>query len=307
MKAFGMTVMLILAVTATALGAGVDDLQNASVTISAGGAQGSGTMFCRNGHTFIWTAGHVVDGLRHSREVVDGKGSRRTIFEFEDPSVIQEFSDSGRKVGETKLLAKVLRYSDSSSGDDIALLLVRKHGEMGPGVKFYLDNEIPQPGTELYHVGSLLGQIGSNSLTTGIVSQVGRVLETRPGGAVFDQTTVTAFPGSSGGGVYLKKDYRYVGMLVRGAGEQFNMIVPVRRLRHWAEATNCSWALDPAVKLPNDYDQPKFDELQEADTARTAAASANPDLSFRVKHQKKSLHETATEALARHWREKFTR
>ncbi|HAT67623.1 MAG TPA: hypothetical protein DCS66_24005, partial [Flavobacteriaceae bacterium] len=60
--------------------------------------------------------------------------------------------------------------------------------------------------TELYHVGSLLGQTGSNSMTRGIVSQVGRVLNLGSGdGTVFDQTTVTAFPGSSGGGVFLSE------------------------------------------------------------------------------------------------------
>ena len=62
------------------------------------------------------------------------------------------------------------------------------------------------------------------------MSQVGRVLDLGSGGGtVFDQTTVTAFPGSSGGGVFLT-DGKYVGMLVRGAGETFNLIVPVRRM-----------------------------------------------------------------------------
>jgi hypothetical protein len=68
---------------------------------------------------------------------------------------------------------------------------------------------------------------------------------------VFDQTTVAAFPGSSGGGVYLKSDARYVGMLVRGAGETFNLIVPVRRMVHWAEKNKIMWALDAKVKMPS--------------------------------------------------------
>ena len=77
-------------------------------------------------------------------------------------------------------------------------------------------------------------------MTRGIVSQVGRVLSLGTGdGTVFDQTTVTAFPGSSGGGVFLSersgdKAGQYMGMLVRGAGETFNLIVPVRRMRSWA-------------------------------------------------------------------------
>ena len=67
-------------------------------------------------------------------------------------------------------------------------------------------------------------------MTSGIISQVGRI----HGKVEFDQTTVTAFPGSSGGGVYLQ-DGRYVGMIVRGAGEGFNLMVPVRRMVRWAE------------------------------------------------------------------------
>jgi len=67
---------------------------------------------------------------------------------------------------------------------------------------------------------------------------------------VFDQTTVAAFPGSSGGGVYLKSDGRYVGMIVRGAGETFNLIVPVRRMVAWAKKNKMMWALDSKVPMP---------------------------------------------------------
>jgi S1-C subfamily serine protease len=97
----------------------------------------------------------------------------------------------------------------------------------------------------------LLGQFGSNSLTTGVVSQIGRVLDLGANGVIFDQTTVTAFPGSSGGGVFLKSDGRYVGMLVRGAGEQFNLTVPVRRLRDWAKSSKIEWAIDPSLPMPS--------------------------------------------------------
>ena len=83
-------------------------------------------------------------------------------------------------------------------------------------------------------------------MTSGIVAQVGRI----HGKVEFDQTTVTAFPGSSGGGVYLQ-DGRYVGMLVRGAGENFNLIVPIRRMVRWAEDHDIMWALDPSLKAPS--------------------------------------------------------
>ena len=93
-------------------------------------------------------------------------------------------------------------------------------------------------------------------MTRGICSQVGRVLDLGTGdGVVFDQTTVTAFPGSSGGGVFLsertkEKAGQYVGMLVRGAGETFNLVVPVRRMRAYAKTENVLWAIDTDVKVP---------------------------------------------------------
>jgi len=233
----------------------VQKLQDVSVTIKANGGQGSGVMFTRkvgdNDVTYVWTAAHVVARNRKIRMVVIN-GSPKAVVEFEDAQIVQEFKQDGRRIGEIKMEARVVRYSDAQNGEDLALLQVRKNNFVGPEttIKFY-DGEIPPIGTELYHVGSLLGQFGSNSLTTGVVSQVGRVLDLGANGVVFDQTTVTAFPGSSGGGVYLKGDGQYVGMLVRGAGEQFNLIVPVRRLRDWAKSAKVEWAVDPNLPMPS--------------------------------------------------------
>lgn len=236
----------------------VQKLQDVSVTIRAGNSQGSGILFTRKIDsetvTFVWTAGHVVDGLRKTRTVIDQKtGTSRIVVEFDDADIVKEFTENGRRVGEVKMAASVVKYSDSESGEDLALLMVRKKNYVpdSVSVKFYLDKDIPAIGTELYHVGSLRGQVGANSLTTGVVSQHGRVLNFGASDVIFDQTTVTAFPGSSGGGVYLKSDGRCVGMLVRGAGEQFNFIVPVRRLAAWAKKTHIEWAVDPSVPVPS--------------------------------------------------------
>jgi hypothetical protein len=265
----------------------IQKLQDVSVTIRSdsgfSSGQGSGTLFTRkleNGDTvtFVWTAAHVVDNLRKTRSIIDpDTGTPRILIEFDDASIVKEYNEGGRRVGESKYIAKLLRYSDADKGEDLALLLVRKKNYVGEDttVKFYLDESIPPIGTELFHVGSLLGQVGSNSLTTGIVSQHGRVLPGLP--AVFDQTTATAFPGSSGGGVFLKADGRQMGMLVRGAGEQFNFIVPARRLVGWARKAKVEWAVDHSVALP------AFEELEKMkveDTgvtfAKAAAADAKP-------------------------------
>jgi len=241
-------------------------LQDVSVTVKAAGGEGSGVIVTREIETspnvkqkvnFVWTAAHVVDGLRSVRIVIkDGKP--QTVVEFKDAQIVQELVENGRRVGEIKMEAKVIKYSDSENGEDLALLMVRKKGFVDKSATFYKAAGKPVAiGTELYHVGSLLGQTGSNSMTRGICSQVGRVLDLGNGsGVVFDQTTVTAFPGSSGGGVFLSERSgdnagQYMGMLVRGAGETFNLVVPVRRMRAYAKKENVLWAIDTDVKVPS--------------------------------------------------------
>ena len=170
--------------------------------------------------------------------------------------------------------AEVLKYSESEKGHDLALLRVRKLNFVTDTVTFYLDKKIPELGTDLLHVGSLLGQMGANSMTDGIYSQHGRILK-HLNKHVFDQTTCTAFPGSSGGGVYLKSEGnpRYVGMLVRGAGEGFNLIVPVRRMVNYCKKNKIMWALDKNVKMPTEDELKKMPventpkEEKEAETA----------------------------------------
>jgi hypothetical protein len=242
-----------------------DHLQNVSVTIRSEGefsnGEGSGVIFSRkdkdgNLVNLVWTAGHVIDNLRKERKtLVDG--TSKTIVEFKDPMVVKEIRQNGRTVGRLQMDAEVLKYSDAKDGHDLALLRVRKFNFVADTVTFYLDKEIPKLGEDLLHVGSLLGQMGANSMTDGIYSQHGRILKSL-NKYVFDQTTCTAFPGSSGGGVYLKSDARYVGMLVRGAGEGFNLIVPVRRMQGYCEKHKIMWALDPKIAMPTEEDLKKM-------------------------------------------------
>lgn len=232
-------------------------LQDVSVTIRAGHSEGSGVIKTReiNGKkiNFIWTAAHVVDGLRNVETVITPDGNERKIISFDDCSLTKELNENGRRVGEMRMDAVVIRYSEK---EDLALLRIRKENFISASVDFYLEEHpcgepnIPKIGTRLFHVGSLLGQAGSNSMTSGILSQIGRVYP-GIGKEVYDQTTVAAFPGSSGGGVYLE-DGRYVGMLVRGAGETFNLIVPVRRMIKWAKVAGVEWAINDRVDPPTE-------------------------------------------------------
>ncbi|MAF43673.1 MAG: hypothetical protein CMI54_05835 [Parcubacteria group bacterium] len=244
-----------------------EHLQSVSVTIRSEGAwsagEGSGVIFTRKNSkgnlvNFVWTAGHVIDNLRSERKVLV-RGTPKTLVEFKDPVVIKEIRQGGRTVGRLQMDAEVLKYSESEDGHDLALLRVRKYNFVTGTVTFYLDKDIPPLGTDLLHVGSLLGQFGANSMTDGIYSQHGRVVKSL-NKRVFDQTTCVAFPGSSGGGVFLKDggDARYVGMLVRGAGEGFNLIVPVRRMVEYCKKHKIMWALDAKVEMPTDEELEKM-------------------------------------------------
>ena len=267
-----------------------DHLQNVSVTIRAEGSysagEGSGVIFTRkdskgNLVNFIWTAAHVIDNLRTERKVLV-RGMPKTLVEFKDPVVIKEIRQNGRTVGRLQMDAEVLKYSESEKGHDLALLRVRKLNFVTDSVIFYLDKSIPPLGTDLLHVGSLLGQMGANSMTDGIYSQHGRILK-QLNKHIFDQTTCTAFPGSSGGGVFLKHgsgsdtNSRYVGMLVRGAGEGFNLIVPVRRMIDYCEQHKIMWALDAKVPMPTEEELKKMSvenepkPKEEVDDAKTEA------------------------------------
>lgn len=235
-------------------------LQDISVTIKTERGSGSGVIFTREiksdegnkNVNFVWTAAHVLEGIRSVRSILDiqGKTLKRPVFK--DVQIVKKLIEDGITVGELSMDAVVVKYSDATDGEDLALLMIKKFDFVGVSAKFHKDESgagLPL-GTQLYHVGSLLGESGANSMTTGIMSQVGRMLALNSSTKVlFDQTTVTAFPGSSGGGVFLT-DGQYIGMLVRGAGETFNLIVPMRRIQKWAKSESIEWAIDPAVEAP---------------------------------------------------------
>jgi len=223
----------------------VQYMQDVSYTIRAGQSQGSGVVIVRNGNVFCWTAAHVVASIRHVSTVLDSTtGQNRSIVWFEPVALVRENKEGGKTVGVTIYTAEVVKYSDANRGNDLALLKVHQTTMKAVNTVFYLENNIVPIGTELYHVGSFLGQMGANSLSTGLISQYGRMFN----GIPFDQTSCSAFPGSSGGGTFLR-DGRYVGMLVRAAGQNMNLIVPIRRMREWTEKIGLQWALDPTLSV----------------------------------------------------------
>ncbi len=247
----------------------IDNLLSVSVTISVDGrGRGSGTLFTREVEpgihkSYVWTAGHVVDDLRTTRRVINKEtGTERIVIGFKDCQIYQETIQDGRKVKQEYLDCRVICFSNCETGDDQAVLEVRMRNYTRATTTFYLGGEIPGIGTELIHVGSLLGDIGSCSFTTGVTSQVGRLLALNENyaEAVYDQTSAVAFPGSSGGGVFNQETGQYIGMLTAGirGSQGFAWYVPVRRQLEWARSVNMVWAMDATVPMPSEADMKKI-------------------------------------------------
>ena len=178
-------------------------------------------------------------------------GQERTLVEFDDAKSVKTLIENGRTIGRLEVFSQVVRVSKE---EDLALLRIRQNNFTKESVEFYLEEKLPPVGSQLIHVGSILGEkLGGNSLTTGIMSQHGRLLD----GHEFDQTTVTADHGSSGGGVYSSSG-KLVGMVLQGTGQSMNFIAPSRRIIKWAKEANVEWAVDDRVALPSDTELKKL-------------------------------------------------
>lgn len=260
MKKIIISLLLIFALTFTlkAEESLSDYLQSISVTVKAGMSSGSGVIVTRELKenkdseetkpvNFVLTAGHVIDGLKKTNKIIDSKtGQERILVEFDYPKIMQMMIENGRRVGEINLDCKVISFSDSEVGDDLAVLMVMKHGFTDKSAKFYLDKDDVKLGTKILHVGSFLGDFGSNSMSDGIVSQNGRMINNRP----YTQLSCAGFPGSSGGGIFLE-DGQYIGTLVRGAGENFVLSVPHTRLNNWVKKVGMEWLIDANISPPD--------------------------------------------------------
>jgi S1-C subfamily serine protease len=236
----------------------IQRLKLASVTLGMGdGSTGSGVAFHHGDNVFIWTAAHVLSGTMKVERVTNPlTGDVRQHIWFPDVELRQEVVCDGRKVGWVTMLAKVLRYSDKH---DLAILIPYAKWP-SQGVVF--SEDIPTDGEWIFHVGSLLGKRGATSVLTGSVSSVGR-LRGRVSSAdflqeplVYDQVALPAQPGSSGGGVFTRSG-ECIGLVneflgVSGAGHSHGafLISPTRRMREFATACGCLYAIDTAVPVP---------------------------------------------------------
>lgn len=263
----------------------IKHLTDTSVTVRANSgysrSEGSATLFKRKVWmddnstrmvVFALSAAHVVSHLRSTRDEITKDGKPRKVVEYSNPQLVRKLRnpDTGRIVGEVVVDAKIIKYSDADTGHDLVIMQVLADDfELKRGAVMYpKDGKLIPVGTHMFHVGSLMGDGGAGSLTDGILSAHGRLLH---GKIELTQSTLVAFPGSSGGGCFLD-DGRLVGVLVRGTPTQgFNLHVPTKRLWRFAEKSKTEWLFDHSIKVT----QSEIDDLLVEDTAGAGGSKSN--------------------------------
>lgn len=184
----------------------IAQVRSSSVSVVTDIGEGSGVIFHRNGRTYVLTAAHVVDGIPYHGEVT----VERQLTSWKGVLVNLD----------------VVR--------DVALIRLDVNYEIGASASL-AERDAPV-GTHLLHVGNLLGAYPGSYLE-GTLAAKGRPTEE---GTLLDQTSIIAWPGSSGGGVFTS-DGELVGLIVRGVGPGLNFMVPVAVLREWAVDNDLHW------------------------------------------------------------------
>lgn len=186
-------------------------LQRTAVTVVTDKGSGSGVVVRGStGDVFCWTANHVIDGATSIRLVKQLQAPLRTVGFFSVEADIVGFSRE----------------------QDLAVLKPRHSTFFTYGASFASDDYVPKLGEPVTHVGSFFGAVNAESVSVGIVSYVGRVLDD---GLSYFQVSCTAVPGSSGGGVW-SADQKLIGVVVSGYSETISFVVPIQRIRAWAIA-----------------------------------------------------------------------
>lgn len=209
-------------------------MQKSVVLVKASDGQGSGVVIERandEGKTrvFVWTANHVVE---NDAEV----------------TIVKNIRFEGHRAGESSFKAKVIGRDVKR---DIALLWVDAPGSYFRAAEFAEADPI-RVGTPLTHVGNVLGIAFEDSVSIGLMSQIGM----NPGGdfpwELTDQYAGEAYFGSSGGPVFRTSDKEVVGIVVGGIVQSgFMQFVPVRIVEAFAKQNDLYWAVR-GTRCPDD-------------------------------------------------------
>jgi serine protease Do len=142
------------------------------------------------------------------------------------------------KAGVSIYQAHVIKIDTNA---DIALLLINAPAGAFLGAEFALETPA-RVGDPVFAVGNFFGNAFDNSVSQGIISQIG----IDPGNGfpwpVADQTDCAAFPGSSGGPLF-NTDGKVLGLVVGGRDSALVWFVPVRAIVEFAERNQVTWSV----------------------------------------------------------------
>lgn len=181
---------------------------SSSVCVITDHGQGSGVIFHKFGKTYVLTAAHVLGDAPYHSVVKVTQGKR-------DWSATVVNIDAERDLALVRLEAK---YK------------IGLRATLAPA-----DAAFPI-GTPLLHVGNVLGY--RESYMEGTLSAAGRLED-----GTFWQSSIVAYPGSSGGGIFTA-DGVLIGILTRGVGPGINFFLPPSFIHEWAEDNDLQWLFE---------------------------------------------------------------
>lgn len=228
-------------------------LESIAVKIKVNDGGGSGVAFTRkdwtgtNNITFIWTASHLFSRTDDAFSMIYFGQTGTNAPVVDQATIIQNIYDqNGEVCDSTNRLAKIIKFSDDDTGQDLALLQLDGPFFNTNSAIFDLTDKPRRIGTKLISVASPYGF--TDTYSEGNVSMVGGAIMNSN---VFDQTSCVIYPGSSGGGVFDSNGI-YVGMSTIMKAANLNFMIPIRRIHNWAKQQHLEWALDPKIPMPSE-------------------------------------------------------
>lgn len=212
-----------------------EDIQAANVLVGRGC---SGTIISIK-HRLLLTAYHCIEEKisidEREERLIDGTYRKVRREKKKDVSVGQVRYEQWRIVGKLELDAEIIAWDRKL---DLALLQFRSMTLPFTHAAKLTDKDFEERALmPVVVIGNPLGQ--ENTMTSGIISNVNRVIEMGSEKHRYIQLDAVIAPGSSGGAVYHAETGRYFSMIVAGIrGVPINFAIPWRVIREFLE-THC--------------------------------------------------------------------
>lgn len=214
-----------------------------------GGMYGSGVVFINQNKTFVWTCGHVVANNAGFNPSINFQ-THKVLFGLQPSDVevhTKLFNKNFQESGLISVKARIIRYSYK---DDLALLELNNTQIFQNSVVFpNTSSYAPNPGSKVFHIGSMGGPDGFGSVSEGIYGLRG----IDRFGQFLDRVGMGLEGGSSGGGVFESNSGRCVGLMAQKINVAQGYIIPFREMFKYCQRVDCVWAMDPTIEVPSDY------------------------------------------------------